>query len=90
MCWSEKNTTHHNKCRTTSYLSERILDSDLIIDNNCSYVEPLDQEYCNNDPGDLTVLQLNIRGLIGKQIDLSKILQKGVQNKVDVALLCET
>ena len=56
---------------------------------NCDYVLPEDDqnELMSSSPCDLTVMQLNIRGILNKNDHLSTVLQ---ENKVDVALLCET
>ena len=56
--------------------------------NSCVYVEPDDlpmlSNICKND---LSVMQLNVRGLLNKQYLLKEIL---LTTKPDVVLLCET
>ena len=59
--------------------------------DRCDYFELDDNKCWQNNRGDLTILQLNIRGLFGKQIELRNMLNSicGV-NKVDITLLQET
>ena len=66
-----------------------LLDDPEIVDN-CSYISY--EKLCSTDHTNdsLSILQLNMRGLINKQSDLNKLLHAGSTNKVDVALLCET
>ena len=58
--------------------------------DNCTYLDRTEYESLPIHDTNLTVLQPNIRGLINKQSEFSKILNNGSTNKVDVALLCET
>ena len=58
---------------------------------NCDYV---DTENCKNikiGTNDLSILQLNIRGLISKQQDLKYLLSKcTTEGKIDIVILVET
>ena len=57
----------------------------------CNYIEVADTKSLEIEDTDLTVLQLNIRGLLGKQKELSKLLFELIgKNKIDVIILCET
>ena len=60
--------------------------------DKCDYVEPY--EICNLNPtgNNLTVLQLNIRSLLGKQHELLQLLNELCQNKSlpKLVLLSET
>ena len=53
----------------------------------CDYVDVEQLEGLRPNKYDLSVLQLNIRGLLNKQGQLRDIMNNG---KTDVALLCET
>ena len=70
-------------------LINSLIDDPDVVDN-CSYIscEELHNVDITNDT--LSILQLNMRGLINKQSDLNKLLQAGSRIKVCVALLCET
>ena len=59
------------------------------IDDNCDYIEHSEicQIKCNAN--DLTVLQFNVRGLLGKQ-DLLKQFLLEFDSPPDIMLLCET
>ena len=70
--------------------NKNTVDIDIAWNDNYSYVDYDDFLSMYRPDSDLTILQLNIRGLINKQSDLSKLLQREENNKVDVALLCET
>ena len=57
--------------------------------DNCDYFEltdPIDASH-----GDLLVMQLNIRGLLGKLSNLKELVNKVSRGKkIDIILLCET
>ena len=57
--------------------------------DNCDYFELTDpSDTCH---GDLLVMQLNIRGLLGKLPDLKNLVNKASRvKKIDIILLCET
>ena len=58
---------------------------------NCSYINLDDCKSIESTKHDLCVLQLNVRGLIGKQQQLSDLLSKCTkQGKIDVLILVET
>ena len=95
MCITPKATTHGNGITWFDYSRENIKNlpvSDLNLDHldDCVYLDPTKLNDIEASPGDLTVLQLNVRGLINKQSDLTKILKYGSMNNVNVALLFET
>ena len=57
--------------------------------DNCDYCELTDPIDANH--GDLLVMQLNIRGLLGKLPDLKNLVNKASHGKkIDIILLCET
>ena len=61
------------------------------FEDTCDYIEVEDVKDLTMDPYDLTILQMNIRGLIGKQHDLSKLLFNMTgERKIDIVILCET
>ena len=76
-----------NKSRFESYNS---LDDDVVWNDNCTYVDYDKYMSISNSCNELQLIQLNIRGLVNKQAELSKLLYREHSNKVDVALLCET
>ena len=57
--------------------------------DTCNYLEIDDLTELRTNDLDLCVIQLNIRGLIGKQFDLLKLLSQ-VKKRVDVVILEET
>ena len=95
MCITLKATTHGNEITWFDYSRKNVKNlplSDLNLDHldDCVYLDPTELNDIQASPSDLTVLQLNVRGLINKQSDLTKIMEYGGKNKVNVALLCET
>ena len=95
MCITLKVTTHGNGITWFDYSRENVKNlplSDLNLHhlNDCVYLDPTELDDIEASPSDLTVLQLNVRGLINKQSDLTKIMEYGSKNKVNVVLLCET
>ena len=95
MCITPKSTTCGNSITRFHYSRENMKTlplSDLNLDtlDDCVYLEPTELDEIQMIPSDLTVLQLNVRGLINKQSDLTKIMENGSKNKVNVVLLCET
>ena len=59
--------------------------------DRCDYFELDDNKCWQSNHGDLTILQLNIRGLFGKQNELRNMLNSICgANKVDIVLLQET
>ena len=59
------------------------------IEDNCDYIEHDEIHQLVHNAKDLTVLQFNIRGLLGKQ-ELLKQLLLEFANPPDILLLCET
>ena len=58
---------------------------------NCDYVETDNCEEIQIGNNDLSMMQLNIRGLVGKQQDLKYLLSKCTkESKVDIVILVET
>ena len=74
----------------TEEITTNQVDTDIAWNDNCSYTDYDDYITLDKQNTDLTVLQLNIRGLINKQTELRSLLEREYANKVDVALLCET
>ena len=72
-------------CTTTRYK----MSNDNGIDDNCDYVKHCEIHEIICTPRDLTILQLNIRGLLGKQEHLKQLLLE-FTNPPDILLLCET
>ena len=73
-------------------LKDEILPSfDLAIDeltmSYCEYTDPTTVLLLPAEPNTLTIMQLNIRGMVNKQDDLSALLKI---KHIDVVLLCET
>ena len=54
---------------------------------NCKYIESVDTPMSNNKQNDLRVIQLNVRGLINKQDQLTRLISN---THADIVLLCET
>ena len=74
--------------RGTDYLGRPIDDLNYVIEDfdSCDYVE-----YVNIVPKDVTVVQLNVRGIASKQSKITHMIEHCVKgSKVDVILLCET
>ena len=96
MCLTPKITTHGNGItrspfdpRIENNLTNSLID-DLDIVDNCSYISHEELHDVDPTSDTLSILQLNMQGLINKQSDLNKLLHAESRNKVCVALLCET
>ena len=89
MCLSECNNVPHDTLgQSLTDLKNIGLDP---IDDNCDYISVHDCSEITCSNSDLLVLQLNIRGLIGKQSELSKLLNSCTKsNKIDVVIVCES
>ena len=59
------------------------------INDNCDYITLDDANEIKQSSHDLSVLQLNIRGLLNKQHTLKEIIIS-LQSPPDILLLCET
>ena len=83
----------NQKSFPTDSLGNRISDLGEIgldqINDDCDYITLDDCSSINCRNSDLKVVQLNIRGLISKQSDLSRLLSGFLEKKIDV-ILCET
>ena len=98
MCLSPKITTHGNGIPKFVYRQLRseqksiptTINEDLSAIDNCIYVDCEEYDTIPIHLSKLSVMQLNIRGLINKQSDLIKLMDNRSTNKVDIALLCET
>ena len=96
MCLMPKITTCGNGITQSTFdprTEINLIDSlkgDLDIVDSCSYISHDELHEIDLASDSLSILQLNMRGLINKQSDLNKLLHAGRTNKVDVALLCET
>ena len=66
------------------------IDPEIAWNDNCTYIYYGDYLSMSKPKTDLTILQLNICGMINKQTELYKLLTGENKNKVDVALICET
>ena len=90
MCFSKAEEIQQNPLDQKAVnLSDIGLDK---IDDTCNYINLEDVSTLNVSHKDLLVLQLNIRGLISKQSDISKLITNCTKTskKVGVVLLCET
>ena len=95
MCITPKATTRGNGITRFDYSRENVKYlplSDLNLDNpdDCIYLDLTELDDLHTSLSNLSVLQLNVRGLINKQSDLTNILEYGSKNKVNLALVCET
>ena len=85
MCYSKLKSVFPDLCKQ--------LDSSTFceIEDNCDYLDVESRMQIPDDPNSLTLIQLNIRGMIGKLTELSHLINDGVgKAKIDVVLLCET
>ena len=89
--WHNGNMCLGNCIRGHDQLRQDILETEFTIDlpDNCDYVD------CNNSitigDGDLSFLELNIRGLYSKLPDLLQLIDSvSSERSPDVLLLCET
>ena len=58
---------------------------------SCEYISLEDVSQARIKNGDLVFMQLNVRGLLSKQLDLSRLVNSCIGNsKVDIVILCET
>ena len=74
--------------RGTDSLGQRIDELSYVVEeyDNCDYVE-----HVNIDPKDVTIVQLNVRGVASKQTKIIHLLENCVKgSNVDMILLCET
>ena len=80
------------KNRRVDNLRQDVVDLDFGNDfiDNCDYLDNDELKDIKITKNDLSILQLNIRGLINKQIELSKILNTSNKKKIDVVILSET
>ena len=83
-----------NAKEETSIILQDPLDTDCFkteFVDNCDYIDIVDTIEISCTNTDLAVLQLNCRGLIGKQVELSQLLFKLLGNrKIDIVILVET
>ena len=70
------------------------LDTDCFkveFEDDCDYIDIEDTDEVSCSVNNLAIMQLNCRGLIGKQTDLSQFLHKTLgERKVDIVILVET
>ena len=58
---------------------------------NCDYISLEDATLTKTSKGDLAIMQLNIRRLLSKQVDLIRLVNSCIANgKIDIVILCET
>ena len=61
------------------------------LEDNCDYIDLEDRIKLNCDKKSLSLIQLNIRGLLSKSLALNLLLTENVGNiRPDLVLLCET
>ena len=73
-------------------LQQEITDLDFgdnFIDN-CDYLDHDEFKEVTINRNDLSIIQINIRGIINKQAELSKVLNTSNKKKIDIAILSET
>ena len=64
---------------------------DLNLEDTCDYIEIDETKDISFSQYDLSILQMNIRGLLSKQRELSRLLfDLTGDRKIDVVILCET
>ena len=84
-----------NNCKLNEdiHLSYDPLDTDVFekFADTCDYLDIESTENIGVDINDLAIMQLNSRGLISKQSELSRLLYDTLgEHKVDIVILCET
>ena len=80
------------RCRDSN-LSYNPLDTEGFVDfeDSCDYIEIEEANNTNTEIHDLIIMQINTRGLIGKQKELSRLLFDILGESVlDAVILCET
>ena len=92
------NSSHQIMC--FSKMSKEKLDVAQILDSvklsdefegSCDYIELESRKGLTSNPKNLTLIQLNIRGLISKTSVLSELITENIGSiQPDVVLLCET
>ena len=85
--------THRENQPVQDELRQEILDLKFgkHYEDICGYVDPTEITNIKCNVNDLTVMNLNIRGLQSKQLELSKLLKQCLgTKKVDVIILIET
>ena len=94
MCLTPRLIPSGNKLNLPNYEFKRNetkkLEIDEALNDVCDYISPEQVKDLISKPENLSVLQLNVRGLINKQEDLIRLINQGGKNKVNVVLLCET
>ena len=61
------------------------------LTDTCDYIDIVDTLDIDVNITDLVIVQLNVRGLISKQKDLSRLLLRIMGNhKIDLVILCKT
>ena len=98
LSFNVNNSSHQIMC--FSKMSKEKLDIVKILDNvklsdefegSCDYIELESRKGLTSDPKNLTLIQLNIRGLISKTSALSELITENIGSiQPDVVILCET
>ena len=58
---------------------------------SCDYISLDDASHTYSTRGDMIIMQLNIHGLLSKQLDFSRLINSCIDNgQVDIVILCET
>ena len=70
----------YSKLKSVSPGLHKLLDSSTFceIEDNCDYLDLDSRMQLSDDPNSLTLIQLNIRGMIGKLTGLSHLINDSV------------
>ena len=94
MCLTPKTTTHGNKLINLDYEKFSRNKLDITVDDSlndyCAYLDYEEYDELSSKGQNLSIIQLNIRGLLSKLNDISSLIRKGNENKIGAVLLCET
>ena len=82
-------------CLHPKIVNNDLLDRPIVYNNYCTFNDNCDYVSVDNklliDDTNLTIMKLNIRGLVGKLDQLKALLNDSFKNKLpDILLLCET
>ena len=89
MCLTRRTTSGGNEDLLKSSV-QLSYDLDDCLNESCVYLTYDEYADLSSSGQNLTILQMNIRGIIGKQNELTSLLKKGSENKISAVLLCET
>ena len=83
----------YSKLKSASPSLYKQLDSSTFCEteDNCDYLDLESRMQLSDDPNSPTLIQLNIRGMIGKLTELSHLVNDSVgKARIDAVFLCET